>query len=237
MNQQQHNASLANVEFNPDTVRFDGFALSGLLEADDAVRETYFTNTIADATKADEAFVQSQSLPVGVVLLNPAEYAPSELGMEGQWGTELIRTTDATAEHEELTFSLVSLDDEEAAGALQVKVQLCHQVDARETNITFHLGSMLLKEGFEGRGHKLDMAAAACWLAQDIATCLYLEAPSDVRVAVRVETLESSQEAESLAVALATTLDGVREAVKLDVENAQERFAPVELNPMVLEAA
>ena len=235
MNTQNNNATLANVEFNPDTVQFDGASLSGLLEADDAVRESYFVNTIADALKAEQAFIQSQSLPVGVLLLNPADYEPSEFGIEGGWGSSLNISGDAGAETEVLSYSLVSLEEEEAAAALQVKVKLSRQEGG--LTLTFQPGAMLVKEAYERRGHKLDLAAGACWIAQDIATCVYLNAAPDTRIAVQVEPVTSTEEAYDLGSHLAVTLDGIRLAVESEIENAAARCTPVELKDFALEAA
>lgn len=238
MNTQEHNATLANVEFNPDTLHFDGFNVSGILEADDEVRSTYFTNTISDATKAEQAFVQSQDLPVGVLMLNPAEteYSPTEFGIEGSWGEALSRHGDTGAANEAMSFSLVSLDDEEAAAALQVSVKLVQQNEGRNLTLSFQLGNMMVKPEYEGRGHKLDLAAGICWMAQDITTCICLAAAPDAQIKVSVETLDASDENVDFGTALVMTLEGVREAMEEELGNA-ERFAPVEFSAASLEAA
>jgi hypothetical protein len=236
MNTQERNASLANVEFNPDTLQFDGLNLSGLLEADDVVRESYFFNTMEDASKAELAFVQSQSLPVGVLLLNPSEYEPAEFGIEGAWGEGLSISSQAGAVTETLGYSLVSLEDEEAAATLQVKVMLRRE-EGQKLTLTFQPGSMLVKEAYQGHGHRLDLGAGACWLAQDIATCIYLNATPDTQIAVHVEPVNSSPESYDLGLALAATLEGVRVAVESELENAASRCAAVELKSLALEAA
>jgi hypothetical protein len=237
MNTQQLNATLANVEFTPDTVQFDGANLTGMLEADDTVRETYFFNTIADAAQAEEALVQSQDLPVGVLLLNPSEYDAAEFGIEGGWGSSLSAVGEAGDDEQSMSYSIVSLEDEEAAAALQVNVTLSRKNEGRDIVLAFQPGSMMVKEEYVGHGHKLDLAAGACWLAQDFATCIYLGAGADTKITVRVEPVNGSEENVEFGAALATTLEGVRLAMESELEDAANRCAPVEFQAAAMDQA
>lgn len=237
MNTQQLNATLANVEFTPDTVQFDGVNLTGMLEADDTVRETYFFNTIADASLAEDALVKSQDLPVGVLLLNPTEYEAAEFGIEGGWGASLSVVGETGDETQSMSYSIVSLEDEEAAAALQVNVKLSRKSEGREIVLTFQPGSMMVKEAYVGHGHKLDLAAGACWLAQDFATTIYLRAGADTQITVRVEPVNGSEENVEFGAALATTLEGVRLAMESELDNAANRCAPVEFQAVALDQA
>jgi hypothetical protein len=233
----QLNATLANIEFTPDTVQFDGFSLTGMLEADDTVRETYFFNTIADASKVEEALVKSQDLPVGVLLVNPAEYEAAEFGIEGGWGSSLGVVSESGEETQSLSYSLVSLEDEQAAAALQVNVKLSQKNEGREIVLTVQPGSMMVKDCYKGHGHKLDLAAGACWLAQDFATSIYLGASADTKITVRVEPVNNSEESMEFGAALATTLEGVRMAMESELEDAANRCAQVEFQAVALDQA
>src|SRR5262249_2801165 len=153
-----------------------------------------------------------------VLLINPVEYDAAEFSMTDGWGNGLEVVAEGGVDTETLSFSVVSLEDEDAAAALQVALTLTRANGGEDVAIRFQLGSMQLKSEYKNHGHKLDLAAGACWLAQDIATSLYLSAPQ-AKITVRVETLTSSEEDDALGANFTATLEGVRAAMQAELDD------------------
>lgn len=183
---------LSNVEFTQQTLVFEGQQFEGFLEVTNEVRQTYFQNTIDNPRLREESCAAVEEWPNGIVMVNSEPLGSPLTGP--------------------VHLHLDSMDGDEVGGSVALSLDVTEESGERVV-LAVRPGPLLVDPAFVGRGHRVDLISAACWLLQDVMVGLFEGYGPDTEVYFGVQTEGVPEVDEELRDALHKTLEVTGQAL------------------------
>lgn len=194
---------LTQVKFTPNSVAFNNGQFSGHLDVTQQVRESFVNNTETDSVVRAENRQLIADMPVGELLVSSVVTAN-----RFESGVEILR--------------LVSMDGDDAAGSLELSLQV---TEISDTEISLKVMPLYLSVSptFADQGHGLDLISGACWLVQDVVAELFATstAGKTLNLGVSVHQDALGELDEDLINGLSATLAATAAAFKARDEEVQ----------------
>lgn len=168
---------LSQVQFSADVAFVDG-AFKGSLDVTRDIRETYLNNTLDAGETLENSRAAVAEMLVGEVVVSSCA-VPEGFDAKAQAVRIVSMEGDVQAGELEMAFALTSKGENELMlNILPMKVAVVAE--------------------YENRGHGLDLISAACWLAQDIVSEMFLNSQGTTTIALSVN-VQSENTTEAMA--------------------------------------